>query len=76
MSIQSHTDKPQKSFLRWLEEPAPLSGAIIGGAIGAFTGNLIGTIGGMALGALAADAITRYVGEPSKATSNDKMPAS
>ena len=76
MSIQSRTEKPQKSFLQWLEEPAPLSGAIVGGTIGAFTGNLLGTLGGMVLGVIIASSIERYAGVSSQARTNDKTPAS
>jgi hypothetical protein len=74
MSIQSRADKPRTSFRHWLEEPVPLSCAIIGGTIGAFTSNLLGTIGGMVLGVVVASAIDRYADASSRAHTNDKTP--
>ena len=76
MSIQSRTEKPPMSFRHWLEEPVPLSCAIIGGTIGAFTGNLLGTLGGMVLGVIVASAIERYADSSSHVRTNDKTPAS
>jgi hypothetical protein len=53
-----------------------MAGAIVGGTIGAFTGGPIVTIAGMAVGALAAHAITRYFHHESNVPTNRHTPAS